>query len=64
MAIDPASPPAGIVVNVAGTQISFTQAALNDINATWLPATSTKRALIFQSAGDQNASTPYINATK
>ena len=62
--IDPASPPAGIVVNVAGTQISFTQTALNDINATWLSATSTKRALIFQSAGDQNASTPYINATK
>ena len=64
VAIDPASPPAGIVVNVAGTQISFTQAALNDINATWLPATSTPRALIFRSAGDQDASTPRINVTK
>jgi len=64
VAIDPTSPPAGIVVNGTGTQISFTQQSLQDINATWLTDTSTKRALIFQSAGDQNASTPAINVSK
>jgi hypothetical protein len=64
VAIDPAAPPAGIVVNATGTQISFTQAALNDINATWIPATATARMLIFTSAGDRNSTTPTINVAK
>jgi hypothetical protein len=59
-AIDPNAMPAGITINAAGTQMSFTKVAINDINATWLGGSN--RAILFLGAADQNATTPLIKA--
>jgi hypothetical protein len=59
-AIDPNAMPAGVTINATGTQMSFTKAAINDINATWLGGSN--RAILFLGAADQNATTPIIKA--
>ena len=58
IAIDPNSPPAGITINAAGTQISMTKQAVVDINGTWLGVTA--RRIMVWSAADQNSTTPLI----
>jgi len=63
--IDPNALPAGITINAAGTQISFTKAAIEDINATWLDANPPEdRHIGFLGAADQNATTPVIQPTR
>jgi hypothetical protein len=56
--IDPNALPAGITINAAGTQMSFTKAAIMDINATWLGGVDRQIGLL--GAADQNATTPLI----
>ena len=56
--IDPNALPAGITINAAGTQISMTKAAINNVRNTWLG--STARRVLLLSAADQNATSPLI----
>ena len=60
--VDPSSMPAGITINAAGTQISMTETAINNINPSWLNAVggAASRRVIFLSAADQNATSPLI----
>jgi len=60
--VDPNSLPAGITINAAGTQISMTQAAINNIDAAWLNTVggTTSRRVLLMSAADQNATSPLI----
>ena len=60
VAIDPNAPPSGVTVNAAGTQITFTKAAVEDVNATWLTTSRTERKLQFRSAADQDTVSPSI----
>jgi hypothetical protein len=65
-AIDANALPSGVTINAAGTQMSFTKAAINDINATWLVDGNgpSNRSILFLGAADENASTPWIKPTK
>ena len=56
--IDPNALPAGITINAAGTQISMTKAAINNVNNIWLG--STARRVMLLSAADQNSTSPLI----
>jgi hypothetical protein len=47
-------------VNATGTQMSFTKAAITDINASWLGGAD--RRIVVRSAGDQYRATPAITA--
>jgi len=65
ISIDPNSPPAGIVVNAAGTQVTMTKAAIENASAIWLTsATLTDRRIAFYSAGEQNATMPSLKVGK
>jgi DNA-binding beta-propeller fold protein YncE len=60
--VDPSAMPTGITINAAGTQISMTMAAIDDINATWLNSVggAASRRILLLSAADQNATSPLI----
>ncbi|MDE2680518.1 MAG: hypothetical protein OSB29_04040 [Verrucomicrobiota bacterium] len=60
--VDPNAMPTGITINAAGTQISMTKAAINNINTSWLNGNgaSLSRRVSFLSAADQNATSPLI----
>jgi hypothetical protein len=62
--VDPNSLPAGITINAAGTQISMTKDAINNINNIWLNSVNSpsgvSRRVMLLSAADQNATSPLI----
>jgi hypothetical protein len=65
--VDPNSLPAGITINAAGTQISMTKDAINNIDSGWLnvgrladPMVAFPRRVLLMSAADQNATSPII----
>ncbi len=60
--IDPNAPPAGITINAAGTQISLSKTAINNIDSSWLNVVggANARRVILISAADQNATSPLI----
>jgi hypothetical protein len=62
--VDPNSLPAGITINAAGTQISMTKDAINNINNIWLNSVNSPsgvlRRVMLMSAADQNATSPLI----
>jgi hypothetical protein len=61
--IDANALPAGITINATGTQMSFTKAAIMDINATWLGNNSVgDKRIGFLGAADENATTPVFKA--
>ena len=60
--VDPSAMPPGITINAAGTQISMTKAAINNIDSGWLNGNgaSLSRRVLLLSAADQNATSPLI----
>ena len=60
--VDPSAMPTGITINAAGTQISMTKAAINNIDSGWLNGNgaSLSRRVLLLSAADQNATSPLI----
>ena len=58
---NPHAPPAGLIVNAEGTQLTITKDFINDRNATWANSSgnATRRIRLF-SAADQNATTGLI----
>jgi hypothetical protein len=64
ISVNPNSPPDGVTVNAAGTQITLTKAAIENANATWLTTAFVSKAINIASAGDVNATSPFLNVVK